>query len=538
MEKTRGEILEEMFANVESGILVFDDIGTVFSNKLARESDEIKRSLKYGRERILEEGNNLIGRSIEKFDAIAGVWFNLRYSNLDWFDGRIVTMITATDCTVRKKSYKRQEFQQYNDPLTGLYNSAKCEVDLKATIDEIKKNGGEGAFILIDLDNFKNINDGLGRAYGDMLLREIAIGIHNMWGLSANCYRLGGDEFAVLITPSVFGQLDRILNSLHGVFNTPWVFMDSECYCTMSAGVVVFPKYGDDVSNIMKNVDIAMYNAKRAGKNAILFYEEKDVSAIRKLEIESNMRQAVAEECEEFVIYYQPIVDSVTEECVSCEALIRWNSKNLGFVGPGEFIPMAEYLGLINEIGDNVLIKACSQCKKWNDHGFPDFRININLSVIQLLQSNVIENIREVLEESEVNPKNITLEVTESLAITDMDRMMNVLAKIKKLGVKTALDDFGTGYSSLNYIKQLDFDIIKVDKSFVDDVTKDEYQKAFVELIVDLSNRIGAKVCVEGVEEKEQFELLKEIGANLIQGYYFGKPMPAAEFERKFLYKI
>lgn len=534
MERTRGEILNELFSGIDSGVLVFDDMGTVFSNSVAREACEVNRILEYGRNYFKKQGINMINQSIEKFDSESGLWFTLTFSTIDWFDGRFLTMITASDCTVRKKSYKKQVFQQYNDTLTGLYNREKCEIDLQNYVEHAIEHNEKGAVLFLDLDNFKNINDGLGRAYGDMLLKEIAVGIQNLWGATGRCYRLNGDEFVIIVAPDSYGALKRMLANIYTLFNRPWCFMESECYCTASVGVVIYPDNGTEAAGLLKKADVAMFNAKNAGRNQYKFYEDRSENAIRMLEVESSMRQAVAEECEEFIVYYQPIVDTQTEKCVSCEALIRWNSRALGFVYPSEFIPMAEYLGLINEIGDYVLERACVQCKEWNDNGYPDFRVNVNLSVIQLLQNNIVSSIKEIIDRTGINPKNLTLEVTENLAIKDLTRMKEILAGIKKLGVKTALDDFGTGYSSLNYIKQLDFDIIKVDKSFVDDITKDDYQQAFLQMIVDLSNRLGAKVCVEGVEDVDQLKLIKGIGANLIQGYYFGKPLPAEQFQKKF----
>ena len=224
-------------------------------------------------------------------------------------------------------------------------------------------------------------------------------------------------------------------------------------------------------------------------------------------------------------------MDVQTNKFVSCEALVRWNSSSLGFLGPGEFIPLAEYLGLITSIGGYVLEEACKQCKYWNEHGYPDFRINVNLSVVQLLQKDVVGDIASILKKTGVNPKNIVMEITESFAINDMDRVLKIVSGIKSLGPMIALDDFGTGYSSLNYIKQLPFDIIKVDKTFIDDIVDDEYAQAFIKLIVGLSKTIGTKIVVEGIENEQQYELLKELGVHYIQGYLFGKPLPSDEFE-------
>ena len=306
----------------------------------------------------------------------------------------------------------------------------------------------------------------------------------------------------------------------------------------MSMGIAKFPEHGSDVNEIIKKADIAMYEAKKAGKNRYSCYRSgNDKGSIKQLDIENNMRLAVASECDEFVVYYQPVVNASDGECVSCEALIRWNSRVLGFMAPGEFIPMAEYLGLITSIGDYVFEAACRQCKYWNEHGFPDFRTNINLSVVQLMQNDVVGNIKKLFVRTGVNPKNIVLEITETFAINDMERVLNIINGLRSLGPKIALDDFGTGYSSLNYIKQLPLDIIKVDKTFIDDIVEDEYAQAFVKLIVELSKTIGTKICVEGVETQEQYELLANIGVDYIQGYYFGKPVPVAEFTEKNLVK-
>lgn len=394
--------------------------------------------------------------------------------------------------------------------------------------------GLKGAVLFIDLDDFKHINDGLGHQYGDILLQQIAAGLTGIPGLRGHCYRMGGDEFVIIVEPEIFGDLNNIIGNITALFNKPWYLMETEYFCTMSMGVAVFPDNSVDVHEITRMADVAMYEAKRSGKNGYTYYSsEVENSTAKRLDIENNMRQAVSTGIEEFVVFYQPVVDVNTQMCTSCEALVRWDSKALGFMGPGEFIPLAEYLGLITSIGDYVLEEACRRCKLWNDNGYPDFYINVNLSVVQLLQKNVVENIKRILDKTGVNPKNIVLEITESFAINDMQRVMDIITGLKKLGPRIALDDFGTGYSSLNYIKQLPLDIIKVDKTFIDDIVEDDYAQAFIKLIVDLSKTIGTKIVVEGVEHKEQFELLKSLGVDYIQGYYFGKPVPANIFEEK-----
>ena len=215
--------------------------------------------------------------------------------------------------------------------------------------------------------------------------------------------------------------------------------------------------------------------------------------------------------------------------------LIRWNCESLGFISPAEFIPLAEYLGLINPIGDYVLLQACRRCKFWNDSGHPEYKVNVNLSVVQLLRNDTVDRVQDALTQTGLNPQNLTLEVTESLAINDMARMKKILGQIKELGVRVALDDFGTGYSSLNHIREMPIDVIKIDRCFIEDLGKDEFEYAFVRVVCELAQALNMNVCVEGVEYERQYEILKEMQIHMIQGFYFDKPMKAEEFEKKYL---
>jgi diguanylate cyclase (GGDEF)-like protein len=534
-----GSTLKAVLTNIGSGVVVFDaeHRSVLFRNMMAEESEENVRVLNDAIESVYEDGRILIPkRTQEFFDAQSGLWFDVNFSKIEWLDGREVILVSSNDTTLKKKNSAKSAFQAQNDFLTGLYNRMRFEMDLKKIIEQTVKNNETGALLYIDMDNFKNINDSLGHDYGDALLKQIGIILQATMGLRNHVYRMGGDEFIAIVTPENYSLLDNILSSVTTSFNKSWYLIDSECYCTMSMGVVKFPEYGKDVNTLTKKADIAMYNAKRSGKNRYAFYSEEasDGNTYHNIEIEMNMRQAVEADCDEFMVYYQPIVNTTTNKVYGCESLIRWDNRNLGFMNPGEFIPLAEYLGLINEIGDYVLENACRQCKEWNEKYNPDFRTNINLSVVQLTQPDVVQHITSIIMGTGVNPHNITLEITESMAINDMQRVINITQGFKKMGMRIALDDFGTGYSSLSYIRQLDFDIIKIDKSFIDDIITDEYEKAFVKLIVDLSKQLGSKVCVEGVETKEQYELLKNLNADMIQGYYFSKPVPAQLFENKF----
>lgn len=549
------EVLKDILNNIGSGIIVCDrnSAAILFSNKVAAESKEIQNAIKECIQELMsseeyksyldrkkaydeEDGTDYVKpyiRPIEKYSAESGLWFEIRFTNLVWIDGSEVIVCTASDITQKKKSQQKIEFQAHNDFLTGLYNRMKCESDLKKIIKQSIKDGVKGALMFIDLDDFKHINDGLGHQYGDVLLQQIAAGLQSIVGLRGKCYRMGGDEFVAIVMPDMFSELERIANKVKDMFNKPWYLMETEYFCTMSMGIAVFPDDSKDVHEIIRLADIAMYESKKNGKNGYTFYDScSKLNTARRLDIENSMRQAVTSGIEEFVVFYQPVVDVRTGECSSCEALVRWDSKALGFMGPGDFIPLAEYLGLITLIGDYVLEEACRQCRYWNEHGIPDFHINVNLSVVQLLQKDVAETVARILKKTGVNPKNIVLEITESFAINDMDRVLDIIKGIKKLGPRIALDDFGTGYSSLNYIKQLPLDIIKVDKTFIDDIVEDEYAQAFIKLIVELSDTIDTDIIVEGVENEAQLNILKELGVDYIQGFYYGKPVPAYEFEK------
>ena len=549
------EVLKDILNNIGSGIIVCDrsSANILFENKVAGESKEIQNAIRECLQELMasEEYRSYLARKkaydedeeadyvkpyirpIEKYSAESGLWFEIRFTNLVWIDGSEVIVCTASDITQKKKSQQKIEFQAHNDFLTGLYNRMKCESDLKKIIKQSVKDGVKGALMFIDLDDFKHINDGLGHQYGDVLLQQIAAGLQSIVGIRGKCYRMGGDEFVAIVMPDMFSELERIANKVKDMFNKPWYLMETEYFCTMSMGIAVFPDDSKDVHEIIRLADIAMYESKKNGKNGYTFYDScSKLNTARRLDIENSMRQAVTSGIEEFVVFYQPVVDVRTGECSSCEALVRWDSKALGFMGPGDFIPLAEYLGLITSIGDYVLEEACRQCRYWNEHGIPDFHINVNLSVVQLLQKDVAETVARILKKTGVNPKNIVLEITESFAINDMDRVLDIIKGIKKLGPRIALDDFGTGYSSLNYIKQLPLDIIKVDKTFIDDIVEDEYAQAFIKLIVELSDTIDTDIIVEGVENEAQLNILKELGVDYIQGFYYGKPVPAYEFEK------
>ncbi|MBR1641332.1 MAG: EAL domain-containing protein [Butyrivibrio sp.] len=467
-------------------------------------------------------------------------WYDVYYTRIKWVDGRPVSLCAIYDVTEKKLYQKRIEQQAYTDFLTGLFNRMCCEKDLAKYVDEARQTGQRGALMYLDLDDFKHINDSLGHQYGDALLQDISRTISRIEGISRSCYRMGGDEFVIIVPPESYSRIDKIMEEIKNAFATPWYLKDSDYYCTMSMGVVLFPDHGDNVSELIRKSDVAMYEAKKSGKNRIAEYSDNiDSSSIHRLDLEKNMYSAITKKCDEFEVYFQPVISENKKggkKHIGAEALIRWNSTSLGFLSPDEFIPLAEYLGLITPIGNHVLKKACECCRQWNDSGFGDFSISVNVSVVQIMQNDIVDVIKSCIEENGINPENIVLELTERLAINDLARTKQTLLDIKSLGVRLALDDFGTGYSALSSIRALPFDIIKIDKDFAADIAEDKYSQAVVRSMVDMGKAIGAEICVEGIENEEQVAIVRKLGVKYIQGYYYDKPMRRAAFEEKYVY--
>lgn len=533
--------LETILDNVGNAIYVRDSqTGAItFANRVCKNTFE--REMASGEiVNIFEQGprynTNSSFREVQ-YEA-KNRWYEVNSTAMQWVDGSRAVLYSIADVTEKKQYQQKIEQQANNDFLTGLYNRMCCERDLLKFIDDAKEAGGTGAVLYLDLDDFKHINDGLGHQYGDVLLKAISTSLQRINGVENTCYRMGGDEFVVIVPHTSYDRFEEIIENIRVVFNKPWYLKGADYYCTSSMGIVTFPEEGDTVQDLIKKADVAMYEAKKSGKNKLARYsDENGVDSNRRLDMEKSMRDATAQDFSQFEVYYQPIVDIRKPgcPCTGAEALIRWNSTEMGFVNPSDFIPLAEYLGLINPIGNHVLRQACLALKKWNENGHPYHKVNVNLSVVQLMQTDIAQTISSIIEETGINPRNLTLEVTESLAINDMTRMKRIMADIKKTGVRIALDDFGTGYSSLNHIREIPLDVIKVDQSFVTELATDQYAQAFIKMIGELASALGVRVCVEGIETLEQFKVLEDMNVRMVQGFYFDRPMPQDQFEEKYL---
>lgn len=527
-------LLEDVLDEIPTGVAVLDknEKEVLLMNHMAAESIAVQNAMGMGLERYTASGEIHIDEIYEKE---TGLWFDVQFNNIQWINGEHVLICTAIDVTQKIKNQQRIEYQANNDYLTGLFNRMKCERDLSEIIENSVKTGERGVLLFLDLDNFKQVNDGLGHQYGDVLLQEIASGIQSIQHIENSCYRLGGDEFVIIIRPEVFGEITRIVEKISHMFNKPWTIMEVEYYCTMSMGLAIFPDHGTTVQDIIKKADYAMYEAKKGGKNRYLWYEEnKSEGNKEQKELEETIRTAVVEEFREFELFYQPVVD-VDGAIMGAEALLRLNSEKYGRMMPVEFIPVAEYLGLISHIGNFVLRDACKTLKEWNDRFDSNLKMHINISSVQLMSPYAVERIMGIIRESGADATNVVLDLSETAEFRDEDKAFSTLDILRAHGVKVSLDDFGTGDVSLSLLKRLDTYVVKVDSSFIKNAASDVFKNSVIHSVCAMSKDMKFKVCFEGVETEQQKEFATSAGADFMEGYLFGTAMHKIEFEKELM---
>jgi diguanylate cyclase (GGDEF)-like protein/PAS domain S-box-containing protein len=446
----------------------------------------------------------------------------------------------SRDITERKRAEEQIEFLATHDNLTQLPNRMMFSHLLNQAIKSARRNKRQFALLFIDLDRFKLINDTLGHSAGDELLKEMAgrfrqslravdvVGRPKEKGDIIG--RLGGDEFIILIQEVT--DLSHVVTVAQKILNTamaPMVLFGEECRVTSSIGISVYPRDGEDEQTLMKKADMAMYLAKEEGKNNFQFYSQNIQSqSYERFAIETNLRRAL--EREEMYLEYQAKVDFKTNTITGVEALLRWKSSLLGHITPTQFIPVAEETGIIVPIGRWVLKTACAQNAAWQRQGLPPVHVAVNLSLRQLMDDKIIDDIRNALDESGLPPHLLELEITESMIMFKTARLLEVLTKIKAMGVRLALDDFGTGYSSLAQIKNLPIDTLKVDRSFIRNLPEYAEDKAIIEAIIAMGRTLSLNVVAEGVETPEQEKFLREKICDAMQGFYFSKPVAPEQF--------
>ncbi len=417
----------------------------------------------------------------------------------------------------------------YHDPLTGLRNRFFFEDSLARAIDGRAGSIKIGVFF-ISLDGFKFLRDTLGHSTGDGLLVESARRLEHAAGAAATVARFEGDEFAALLSVESPEELDVFLKNISAAFIPPLKVGDDEIKVTVSIGISISPDDGETAATLLKNAGAALAHVRKKGGNHHDFFTmQLQDSALRRHTMENELRRAL--DRREFQLYYQPKLNIAANKIIGMEALIRWLHPELGLVAPYDFIPLAEETGLIVPIGEWVLQNSCEQSKIWNDNGF-DLDLAVNLSPRQFQQKDLAGKVKEILRDTGFDPKRLNLELTESSIMNNTESAVVVLRELRETGIRISIDDFGTGYSSLGILKDLPIDVLKIDKSFVNDVTSNPDDAALVIAVITLAHNLQLKVVAEGVETEEQLGFLKDLNCDEWQGYLFSKPVPAIEFER------
>jgi diguanylate cyclase (GGDEF)-like protein/PAS domain S-box-containing protein len=426
------------------------------------------------------------------------------------------------------KTKEKINHMAYHDSLTGLPNRRLFNNKLNNVIKRSKQSITTFSVLFIDLDRFKNINDTYGHDMGDLFLIEVAKRLKSCLRNNDVIARLGGDEFTILLENATAEMAEEVADRIVKGLEKPFILESSEIFATPSIGISVYPSHGKNSSEILKKADAAMYQAKRDGGNIFKFHDATlELKLNERITLENHLRKAL--ENNEFALYYQPKIELSTNKVKGVEALLRWNSPEIGMVVPDQFIPIAEETGLIIPIGEWVIATACKQLKEWKDEGLTNLTVAVNLSIRQFFNPNLIGSIEKIIKESGIDPYLLDLEITESMTM-DVEIATKIINDLKRLGVKISIDDFGTGYSSINYLKYFPVDYLKIDKSFITDVTNSVQNENVVNIILLMAQVLGFKVVAEGVETKDQLTILKKLNCNEVQGYYFSKPLPNDKF--------
>jgi diguanylate cyclase (GGDEF)-like protein/PAS domain S-box-containing protein len=436
--------------------------------------------------------------------------------------------------TTQKKTEEKIIQLAYYDQDTGLPNRMRFTEQLEEMIHRARQKKELIAVLVIDIDRFKIINDSLGHYAGDIVLKELAERIQNQLPAGAYLGRFSGDKFTMMLTENVsIDHTTRTARELQNLISMPLFYQSQEFIVTASIGISSFPGDGLDEHVLLKNADIAMNRSKNQGGNKITYFSTgMNDQAMVRLELESYLRKALQKN--EFHLCYQPLMDLKSGEITCTEALIRWQHPHLGLVSPAQFIPLAEETGLIEEIGAWVLTTACVQTKAWQQNGFPNLGISVNVSAYQFQQHAFIGQVIQALETSQLEPGYLSLELTESAMLKDIVYSISVMKSLQELGVKVSIDDFGTGYSSLSYLRNLPIDTLKIDQSFINNLHDDPSDIAIVKAIITMGQGLSVKIVAEGVETHEQLNLLRDLDCHYAQGYYIQKPLDIAAFEKGF----
>lgn len=435
-------------------------------------------------------------------------------------------LISKEDITYRKEAEEKIYRQANFDDLTGLPNR-----DLTLDrLDQALERSDHAALIVVDVDNFKKVNDSLGHAVGDEVLKIVVERISSCLDQGQTVGRVSGDEFAVVVSEmTAVSEAEALIGRILEAFSTSLEINDHEIFTTISAGVAVYPEDGLEPSILFRNSEAALSKAKEEGRNGFNFFtSHMNERAEERLLLESGLRKAL--ENDELCLFFQPIVSAQTGQIIGAESLIRWAHPNKGMIFPDQFIPLAEETGLIVPIGKWVIEEACKCIKDFHAIGFGDFYVTVNVSPQQVWSGTLVETVEDSLKKNGLSPKYLVVEMTESVCLHDTDETLKNLQELNDLGVKLAVDDFGTGYSSLSYLKRYPFHTLKIDRTFVRDIPEDKDDMALANAMIAMAHSLSLKVVAEGVETNEQITFLREGGCDLLQGYYYSKPIAKADF--------
>ncbi|MEZ7170780.1 EAL domain-containing protein [Sporosarcina sp. OR05] len=535
-----------LLTRTKNGIIITDEYGVVTTSNLFAEQ-------------ILNQKESLLGLPIHQFHLV-GHYFKAVLEQekiitdeeipfLNAEENTVVCLFDAypifentrligaygqfRDITERYLLEEKYNYLAFHDELTNLPNRRFINKELSAFIEEHKafRKGNELALLFIDLDRFKIINDNFSHSYGDELLIEVSKRLAGCLGKKDILGRMGGDEFVMLLrdfedATDIANKADTIIK----LFQEPFYVHDEKIYTTASIGIAIYPDHPIPKEKFLIYADNAMYQAKSLGKNRYALHSTDTLTDLMGDSIlEMDMRRAL--EQNEFILYYQPQLHSCTQEIVGLEALIRWQHPTLGHLAPNRFISLAEENGYITKIGEWVIAEVCKQNKKWQDDGLKHIQVHVNLSSQQFNKTNLVQFIEQTLEETGLKSQYLGVEITEYIAMED-ESSINVVRKLKEIGIAISIDDFGIGHNSLHYLKHLPIDFIKIDRSFIADMMKDQHNAIIVQTIIDLTHNLGMEVIAEGVETLDQLEFLKDHNCTIVQGFFLYKPLPAKEIRK------
>ncbi|SFM96420.1 diguanylate cyclase (GGDEF) domain-containing protein [Formivibrio citricus] len=445
---------------------------------------------------------------------------------------RFLEDLVAQRTALLQVSEEKYRILAHRDPLTGLPNRVLFVELLEHAIQHAERNKSQFALLFLDLDNFASINESFGHSLGDQVLVEVGKRLQDLLPERDAVARIGGDEFNVILERGEgMPWVDLLAQRMIDALAAPFVLAGKNVYLGASIGIALYPADGVCAETLQSNADAALHQAKAQGRGILRFFSpEMSNRAKQRLTLEAELRHAL--ERDELRLHYQPQVDLISGEIVGVEALVRWQHPERGMVPPGEFIPLAEESGLVVPLGNWVLREACRQIKRWNEAGLKYCQTAVNVSAVQLCRGNLVESVKEALSETGISPEQLELEITESFVMQDREQSFKSLADLKALGVRISIDDFGTGYSSLSYLQQLDVDKLKIDNSFVWDMTTSSGSASIVRAVIALGQSLGLEIVAEGVEETSQARYLRSLQCDVIQGYLISRPLPADEMTR------